>query len=153
MREPFEINVPDMSHMIPIRISVAKVKSMSDADLLAALNGEDGRKGMMTMQLLQLLTAELQARSIARATKPHWSTVPSFWLLVTSVVLALIAAVAGVLALPQVQQHVSATQSPPPAPAAGQSTSASSQSPLPPSPRAPAEPPRKSPSTSSAPKP
>ena len=106
MHDHFEIKVPDMSHMIPKRISVAKVKEMTDEELLAALNGEDGRKGMMTMQYLQLITSELQARSIERAGKPHWSTVPSFWLLVTSVAISFLAIVVAVFALPQVQQIV-----------------------------------------------
>lgn len=126
MREPFEIEVPDMSHMIPLRISVAKVKAMSDAELLAALNGEDGRKGMMTMQFIQLITSELQARSIERAGKPHWSTVSSFWLLVTSVVLSIVAVVVAVIALPQVQQRVSASSPQHQTPAPGQSTPSSS---------------------------
>ena len=102
MREPFEIEVPDMSHMIPMRISIAKVKAMSDAELLAALNGEDGRKGMMTMQFLQLITSELQARSIERASKPHWCMVPSFWLLVISAIAACVAAYPIVFQQPQV---------------------------------------------------
>lgn len=105
MREPFQVEVPDMSHMIPMQISVAKLKAMSDAELLAALNGEDGRKGMMTLQFATLITSELQARSIERAGKPHWSAVPSFWLLVTSVVLSLVAIVVAVFTLPQVQQR------------------------------------------------
>ena len=104
--QPTYIETPDMSHMIPMRISVSKLKQMSDAELLAALNGEDGRKGMMTMQFIQLITSELQARSIAKAGKPHWSTVPSFWLLVTSVILSVVAIVVSVFALPQVQQRV-----------------------------------------------
>ncbi|NMM14152.1 MAG: hypothetical protein HHJ17_11525 [Rhodoferax sp.] len=128
MREPLHIEVPDMSHMMPMRISVAKVKAMSDAELLAALNGEDGRKGMMTMQFLQLITSELQARSIERAGKPHWSTVPSFWLLVGSLVISLAALAVAVIALPtQGQQPVSADQLPPQTPSLGQSTPASSQ--------------------------
>jgi len=94
---------------------------MSDLELLAALNGEDGRKGMMTMQFLQLITSELQARSIERAGKPHWSTVPSFLLLVISVVLSLVALVVAVIALPQVQQHVSAISTQPQTPSLDQS--------------------------------
>lgn len=106
MHDRFEIEVPDMSHMIPKRISVAEVKAMTDEELLAALNDEDGRKGMTTMQHLQLITSELQARSIERAGKPHWSTVPSFWLLVTSVAISFLAIVVAIFALPQVQQIV-----------------------------------------------
>lgn len=79
---------------------------MSDAELLAALNGEDGRKGMITMQFLQLVTLELHARNIAKASKPHWSTVPSIWLLVTSVLLSIVAILVPLIALPQVQQYV-----------------------------------------------
>lgn len=120
MRDRFEVEVPDMSHMIPMRISVAKVKAMTDAELLAALNGEDGRKGMMTMQFLQLITSELQARNIERAGRPHWSTVPSFWLLVTSVVLSFVAIVVAVFALPQVQQLVFPNQPQLQAPASDQ---------------------------------
>lgn len=127
MRDPRHIEVPDMSHMMPMRISVSKAKAMSDSELLAALNGEDGRKGMMTMQSLQLITSELQARSIERAGKPHWSTVPSFWLLVGSLVISLAALAVAVIALPpQVQQPVSASPPPPQTPSLGQSTQASS---------------------------
>lgn len=106
------IEMPDMSHAIPMRISVAKVKAMSDAELLAALNGEDGRKGMMTMQFLQLITSELQARSIERAGKPHWSTVPSFWLLVISAVAACIAAYPILFPPPQALPPAAATAPP-----------------------------------------
>lgn len=120
------IEMPDMSHAIPMRISVAKVKAMSDAELLAALNGEDGRKGMMTMQFLQLITSELQARSIERAGKPHWSTVPSFWLLVISVALSLLAIVVAAFALPQVQQRVFPNQQQLQTPVPDQGTTASS---------------------------
>jgi len=120
MHDRFGIEVPDMSHMIPMRISVAKVKAMTDAELLAALNGEDGRKGMMTMQFLQLITSELQTRNIERAGKPHWSTVPSFWLLVTSVALSLVAIVVALFALPQVQQLIFQNQPQLQAPASDQ---------------------------------
>jgi hypothetical protein len=126
-RAPLRVEVPDMSHMIPMRISVAKVKAMTDAELLAVLNGEDGRKGAMTMQFLQLITSELQARAIQRASKPHWSTVPSFWLLVTSVVFSLVAIVVAVLSLPQVQQRVFPDQQQNQSPARDPSTTANSQ--------------------------
>ena len=104
--KPTYRETPDMSHMIPMRISVSKLKQMSDTELLAALNGEDGRKGMMTMQFIQLITSELQVRSVEKAGKPHWSTVPSFWLLVTSLILSVVAIVVSVFGLPQVQQRV-----------------------------------------------
>jgi hypothetical protein len=109
MSDQFRIEVPDMSYMTPRRISVATVKAMSDVELLAALNDEDGREGMMTMQFVQIITTELQARSIERASQPHWSTVPSFWLLVTTVVLSISALIVAVIALPQVQQYFSPT--------------------------------------------
>ena len=109
-RQPTYIETPDMSHMIPMHISVSKLKQMSDAELLAALSGENGRKGMMTMQFIQIITSELQARSIEKAGKPHWSTVPSFWLLVTSVVLSISAIVVAVFSLPQAQQYLFPSQ-------------------------------------------
>ena len=130
MQDRTHFEIPDMSHMIPIRISVDRMKAMSDAELLAALNGEDGRKGMMTMQLLQTLTSELQSRSVAKASKPHWSLVPSFWLLVTSVVISLVALAVALIALPQFQQYL--TQVPPSAPAsAPEPSKAASTPPLP----------------------
>jgi hypothetical protein len=61
---------------------------------------------MMTGQTAQLIASELQARAIARAGRPHWRTVPSFWLLLTSVVLSLAALAVALLSLPQVQQLV-----------------------------------------------
>jgi len=120
-----------------MRISVAKVKAMTDAELLAALNGEDGRKGMMTMQFLQLITSELQARNIERAGKPHWSTVPSFWLLVISVFLSIVAIVVAFFALPQVQQLVFPEQPQLQAPASDQGKTTHS-APVSPTPSQPA---------------
>jgi hypothetical protein len=125
--KPTYIETSDMSHMIPMRISVSKLKQMSDAELLAALNGEDGRKGMMTMQFIQLITSELQARNIEKASKPHWSTVPSFWLLVTSLVLSIIAIVISVFALPQVQLRIFPIQQKLQASALGQNNKEGSQ--------------------------
>jgi len=50
---------------------------------------------------------------ISAVSTPHWSTVPAFWLLVISASLSLIAAVASVLALPQVQKLFAQEQLPP----------------------------------------
>jgi len=111
---------------MPVRLRIEDMKGMSDAELLAVLNGEGGPRGMMTGQTAQLIASELQARAIDRAGKPHWSTVPSFWLLVTSVVLSLVAIVVAVFGLPQVQQRVFPNQPQLQAPAPDQSTTASS---------------------------
>ncbi len=39
----------------------------------------------VTTQFLQLIASELQARNSEKARKPHWNSVPSFWLPLTSV--------------------------------------------------------------------
>ena len=59
-------------------------------------------------QTNELLVA--QNKILEDLRKPHWSAVPAFWLLVTSVLLSFVAAVAGVLSLPQVQQFLSSNQ-------------------------------------------
>lgn len=143
MRDRLQIEVPDMSHLMPVRLRIEDMKGMSDAELLAVLNGESGRKGMMTGQTAQLIASELQARAIDRASKPHWSTVPSFWLLVISVVLSLSALAVAVVALPQVQQHVFPSQQQPPVVASDPSTKSSSQPASPPSATSPTALPRK----------
>lgn len=110
MRPPSEIEIPDVSHMIPVRLRIEDVKNMSDIELLAVLNGESEPRGMMTGQTAQLIASELHARAIERASKPHWSAAPSFWLLVTSVFLSLVAIAVAVFALPQVQKLVFPSQ-------------------------------------------
>ena len=101
-----EIFVPDINLTMPKRTSANSLKAMSDDELLDALSGNDGSKGMVTMQYLQAISAELQRRAIEKASHPHWSVTPSFWLLVTSVLLSLTAIVLAALALPPVQKHV-----------------------------------------------
>jgi hypothetical protein len=106
MPDPTLIEAPDVSHIRPVRLRIDELKRMSDAQLLAVLNGEAGLKGVITGTTAQLITAELHARALAKASKPHWSAVPSFWLLVISTSLTFLAVVLTALALPQVQQYV-----------------------------------------------
>lgn len=102
----------NMSHLMPVRLRIEDMKDMSDAELLAVLNGEGGPRGMMTGQTAQLIASELQARAIDRASKPHWSTVPSFWLLVISAIAACIAAYPVLFQPAQVPQPVAVTVPP-----------------------------------------
>jgi Zn-dependent protease with chaperone function len=106
------ISIPELKKTVSL--SVSQVNAMSDAELLAVLSGESGHEGIVPIQLQQIITSELLARGLAKGSKPHWSVLPSFWLLVISVALALVGAITALLSLPQVQQHAfgeSASQS------------------------------------------
>lgn len=83
-----------------VDLTVSQVKAMPDAQLLAVLSGEYGKDAMVSPPLQQLISSELLARALSRNAKPHWSVVPSFWLLVSATILAAVAAVAAVLELP-----------------------------------------------------
>jgi hypothetical protein len=104
----FEIprDILQMPSVKVVGLTVAEVKALSDVQLLNLLNGESEHEGVVPLPLMQVINAELSERALARARVPHWSVLPSFWLLVISVLLAVVAVVAGVLALPQVQQRV-----------------------------------------------
>lgn len=95
---PAAPEIPDLEF---VDLTVAQVKAMSDSELLSILSGESEHQGIVPLSMQQLITSELLARTLINTTKPHWSVVPSFWLLVLATLLALVAAVAAVLALPQ----------------------------------------------------
>ncbi len=98
---PPAVEMPQLSF---VDLSVEQVRAMSDAELLSVLSGEYGDGAILPAGLQQLVATELHSRGLLAAFKPHWSVVPSFWLLVLTAALALIAAVAAVLALPQIQR-------------------------------------------------
>lgn len=81
MYEIPRINIP---HLKTVSLSVDEVKAMPDAELLAVLSGESNHEGIVTPALQQLINYELQRRTIERKSKPHWSVIPSFCLLIVS---------------------------------------------------------------------
>jgi hypothetical protein len=93
-RKPFEINFAE--------ITSDDIKAMQDEEIIQILTGEKDMGGAIDLGTRQVLTNELMTRSIKRASKPHWSVMPSFWLLVATVVLTALAIV--VAGLPQVQK-------------------------------------------------
>jgi hypothetical protein len=97
---------PKLPEIKWLDLTVDQVKSMSDADLLKILSGESELDGTMSMPVQQLITSELLSRGIAKGSKPQWSVVPSFWLLVLTAILAFVAAVAAVISLPQAQRLI-----------------------------------------------
>ncbi len=96
----------DFPQIEVVELTVAEIKAMSDAELLSVLSGESEHEGIVPQPLQQLITAELLARTLAKNAKPHWSVVPSFWLLVAATLLAFVAAVAAILALPSTSAAV-----------------------------------------------
>lgn len=95
--------MPEMPRVRFVDLTADQVKALPDSELLRVLSGEYGDGAVVPASLQQLITAELHSRALAAASKPHWSVVPAFWLLVVTAVLALVAAGAAILALPQVQ--------------------------------------------------
>lgn len=101
--QPFDYKRPEplpLPELKFVDLTVSQVRAMPDAELLAVLSGEYGQGAMVSQPLQQLISSELLARALSRNAKPHWSVVPSFWLLVSATILALVAAVAAVLELP-----------------------------------------------------
>lgn len=100
----FELpRMPEMPKFRFVDLTADQIKALPDAELLRVLSGEYGGGAIVPAPLQQLVAAELHTRALAAASKPHWSVVPAFWLLVVTAILALVAAGAAVLALPQVQ--------------------------------------------------
>jgi hypothetical protein len=96
--------LPEMPEIRFVSLTVDQITALPDSELLRVLSGEYDDGAVVPGPLQQLVAAELQARALAAASKPHWSVVPAFWLIVATAILALVAAAAAVLALPQVQQ-------------------------------------------------
>lgn len=98
---------PELPDLEFVDLTVSQIKAMSDAELLSILSGEsEHHQGIVSMPLQQLITSELLSRTLAKTSKPHWSVVPSFWLLIATTVLAIIATAATVLALPQLSTKI-----------------------------------------------
>ena len=97
---PPEIKMPEIRF---VSLTADQIKALTDGELLRVLSGEYGDGAIVSGPLQQLVSAELQARALAAASKPHWSVVPAFWLILVTAILALVAAAAAVFALPQVQ--------------------------------------------------
>jgi hypothetical protein len=92
---------PELPKLEFVDLTVSQIKAMPDSELLSILSGESEHQGIVPARLQQLITSELLFRTLANTSKPHWSVVPSFWLLIATTILAVVAAVAAVLALPQ----------------------------------------------------
>lgn len=93
--------------ILPLNLSHHEVKTIPSDELEKILNGESSREGNLYPPMANIIIHELSIRQqeksrkeiieeIRNSTKPHWSTVPNFWL----IVLTLIATVVlGLLAL------------------------------------------------------
>ena len=92
--------IPELPEIKYVDLTVVQVKAMTDSELLSILSGESELEGIISLPLQQLITSELLARTLANTSKPHWSVVPSFCLLVIATVLALVANIVALLAMP-----------------------------------------------------
>ena len=113
---PAAPELPELPELEFVDLTVSQIKAMPDSELLSILSGESEHQGIVSAPLQQLITSELLCRTLANTSKPHWSVVPSFWLLIATTILAVVAAVAAVLALPQLSTKDDPQQlHPPPA--------------------------------------
>jgi len=109
-----DIRVPEIK---TIKLTVAQIKSMPDEKLLEVLNGKFSNDGIVTLPLQQIIIAELTRRNMERSSKPHWSVIPSFILLIAAVVISILAYLQGVESVQKqhqeknnVQESTKATQ-------------------------------------------
>src|SRR6218665_1242878 len=125
----------DPGRVQTLRLSLAQLREMSDDELLKLLTGESELKGLLRAATAQSIQAVLHERALQRATKPRWTEVPSFWLLVVAVLLAALGAPGAVKSWFQ----PAAPAAPAPAPAASAPDAAApSSSPVSTSPSSPA---------------
>ena len=96
-----------------VRLTAQELRTLTDEELLRVLNCE--REGLVPAALQQAINAELLRRHFERARVPHWTQTPGFWVSVMAAILAAVAAVASVLALPQVQRRLDEGAQPVPA--------------------------------------
>ncbi len=99
-----DIRIPKMPEIEVAEITAADIKAMKDDEIIQILTGEKDMGAMIDLGTRQVLTNELMTRTIKQASKPHWSVMPSFWLLVATVVLTALALVVAFVGLPQVQK-------------------------------------------------
>jgi len=92
---------PESIELNFLSLTIEQIKSMSDDELLKTLSGEALGEYAISIPLQMLINAELQSRILIRTSKPHWSVIPSFWLLVTAVSITMLALIVSIIALPQ----------------------------------------------------
>ncbi|MBS7777663.1 hypothetical protein [Acidovorax sp. CCYZU-2555] len=114
MNRAMEQSRKQMARMSPIRFSVKKIQSMSDAEIMGIMSGEVKLEGTLYHDTLHLLSTELNRREVQRASLPHWTTTPGFVLTAIAAIASVVAAVASVVPLlrapePAPQSGLSAT--------------------------------------------
>lgn len=102
--------------MRPIRFDADALRGMRDEQLLDLLGGGGDDAGTVYPAAAQAIAAELLRRQFERSRRPHWSVIPSFWLLVASVLVALAGLALTVVALPRPQPDAPAAPAPAVAP-------------------------------------
>lgn len=74
-----------------VSLTLEEIRQLSDDELLMLLSGE-GRNGVIPAPLLQAISYELTSRQIQRASKPHWTIIPTF-------IIVLIAAIGTIISI------------------------------------------------------
>lgn len=89
-KENFTLGFDERKFKIPdfdwLDLSLAQVKALTDDELQKLLSGE-GHKGGIRDSTIQLISNEILMRQIKESSKPHWTTVPAFFLLVATLFL------------------------------------------------------------------
>ncbi|ENW64839.1 hypothetical protein Q5X42_04965 [Acinetobacter baumannii] len=77
------LEMPDLNML---DLSYDQIKALTDEELVKLLSGES-HEGFIREPTIQLISNELLMRQIKEASKPHWTTVPAFILLIVTLIL------------------------------------------------------------------
>lgn len=83
--------------LAPVNLTMSQIKNMTNEELIKTLTGELNPKANRIADVsMQLISNELLIRQIEKASKPHWTTNPTFYAVIF---FGLITVVIGILSL------------------------------------------------------
>lgn len=83
--------------LAPVNLTMSQIKNMADDQLIKTLTGElNPKANRIADGSMQLISNELLIRQIEKASKPHWTTNPTFYAVIF---FGLITIVIGILSL------------------------------------------------------
>lgn len=101
-KDSFTLGLGDKKHKVLdfdwLDLSLTQVKALTDDELQKLLSGE-GHKGGIRDSTIQLISNEVLIRQIRESSKPHWTTVPAFYLLCISILFSVVSLGVAIYAL------------------------------------------------------
>lgn len=105
--EPAEIKAVDMPEFVSF--TAGEISGKTEKELISILSGESHPDKCLSLPTQTLITTELLSRSISKASKPHWSVTPTFWIVALGFVVS--AGSFAIAAQPFVQRWITLNQS------------------------------------------